>query len=301
MRLFYSPDYVLASHAFDTTRKSAWIAASLDSRPISGVHIEAPAPLSLDLLYAVHEPEYVRAVRTGEPRMLAQSQGFPWDPGIWQMVLASTAGVVAAARAALEAGVAGSLSSGLHHARRARGAGFCTFNGLVLAAHAVLAEGARRVLLLDLDAHCGGGSHALITGDPRIWQLDLAVDDFDAYSPGEHGTLDLIQRPDAYLTMLEQRLAALTERDAAFDLCLYNAGMDPHEDCAIGGMPGIDADLLAQREAAVFAWCSTHQIPVAFVLAGGYSSKLGHTGIGLSQTALIDLHRLTIAAAAHYQ
>ena len=75
------------------------------------------------------------------------------------MVCASNGGAVAAARAARAGGVAGSLSSGLHHAGRDRGAGFCTFNGLVLAARAALSEGAARVLVLDLDAHCGGGTH----------------------------------------------------------------------------------------------------------------------------------------------
>ena len=71
---------------------------------------------------AVHDPGYVRAVQTGEPRSLAESQGFDWDPGVWPMALATNGGVVAAALAALADGVAGSLSSGLHHARRGSGA-----------------------------------------------------------------------------------------------------------------------------------------------------------------------------------
>src|SRR2546429_582741 len=82
------------------------------------------------------------AVETGLPRDLAESQGFVWGLGLWPMVLASNGGAVAAALAALQEGVAGSLSSGLHHARRGSGAGFCTFNGLVIAARAALAAGA---------------------------------------------------------------------------------------------------------------------------------------------------------------
>jgi hypothetical protein len=75
-----------------------------------------------------------------------ESQGFSWDAGLWPMVLASNGGAVAAGLAALEHGVAGSLSSGLHHARRAKGAGFCTFNGLALAAREALAGGTRSIL-----------------------------------------------------------------------------------------------------------------------------------------------------------
>jgi hypothetical protein len=71
------------------------------------------------------------------------TQGFPWDPALWEMVCTSNGGVIAAAIEALRTRrVSGSLSSGLHHARRARGAGFCTFNGLVLAARAALDAGA---------------------------------------------------------------------------------------------------------------------------------------------------------------
>jgi acetoin utilization deacetylase AcuC-like enzyme len=51
---------------------------------------------------------------------------------------------------------------------------------------------------------------------------------------------------------------------------LYNAGMDPHQDCPVGGLAGIDELLLAQRERMVFEWCRRRDLPVAFVLAGGY-------------------------------
>jgi len=132
-----------------------------------------PAPLTRVQLTQAHDASYIRAVETGVPRALAESQGFPWDVELWPMVLSSNGGAVAAALAALEHGVAGSLSSGLHHARRERGAGFCTFNGLVIAAREALTAGARSVLILDLDAHCGGGTRSMIQDDPRIWQVDV--------------------------------------------------------------------------------------------------------------------------------
>lgn len=118
MEVFFSAQYVGSSFAFDTTRKSGWIADSLVAVPIAGVRLVEPRPLSRSEVVEVHEARYVGAVETGEPRGLAESQSFAWDPGLWPMVLASNGGVVAAALSALEHGVAGSLSSGLHHARR---------------------------------------------------------------------------------------------------------------------------------------------------------------------------------------
>lgn len=289
--IFYSPEYVAAAHAFDTTRKSSHIAASLERDPIAGVRLVAPRPLDEAELARVHEAGYVRAVRLGEPRPLAESQGFAWDAGLWTAVCASNGGVVAAALAALASrGTAGSLSSGLHHARREQGSGSCTFNGLALAANAALAAGARAVLVLDLDAHCGGGTHALLGDDSRVWHVDVSVSDYDVYTPGPRGSLTIINDPAIYLSTISTKLAALA--GVEFDLCLYNAGMDPCEDSDEDGLAGVTTGMLASREAMVFAWCRDHGIPVAFVLAGGYISPR------LDQHGLVALHRLTISAAA---
>jgi len=292
VQVFYSPSYVGASHAFDTTRKSKWVADSLSTQAISGIDLRAPQSLTRQQVIEVHDPDYALAVETGEPRSLAESQGFPWDAGIWSMVLASNGGVVEAALAAMQSGAAGSLSSGLHHARRAQGKGFCTFNGLAIAARAALASGARSILILDLDAHCGGGTHSLIMDNPRIWQLDVSVCSFDSYEPSERTVLSILRDASEYLPLIASRLEDLGSHAPQFDLCLYNAGMDPFEDCDIGGLEGISQEILAERERIVFDWCRERGIPVAFVLAGGY------IGSRLDQRRLVDLHRLTLSAAA---
>jgi acetoin utilization deacetylase AcuC-like enzyme len=291
--IFYSPEYVAAAHAFDTTRKASNIAASLQNDPIAGVRVVAPRPLEELEIARVHDAAYVRAVRLGQPRALAESQGFAWDAGLWTAVRWSSGGVVAAARAALESGdIAGSLSSGLHHARRERGEGSCTFNGLALAADAALAAGARAVLVLDFDAHCGGGTHALLGARPGVWHVDISVSDYDAYEPGPRGSLTVISDAATYLPTIAARLEQCAAAGVKFDLCLYNAGMDPCEDSAEDGLPGVTFAMLAAREAMVFDWCRSRGIPVAFVLAGGYISER------LDERGLVALHRLTISAAA---
>jgi acetoin utilization deacetylase AcuC-like enzyme len=291
LQVFYSPAYVGSAYAFDTTRKSQWIAESLSERPIPGVELHVPEPLTEAEVVQVHDADYVRAVRMGEPRGLAESQGFAWDAGLWSMVLSSNGGAVAAAREALKSGRAGSLSSGLHHARRHGGAGFCTFNGLVLAAKAALAAGAGAVLILDLDAHCGGGTYELIASEPSIWQVDVSVNGFDRYAPAPPRTLDLVSESEQYLPTIRRRLAEVERAGPTFGLCLYNAGMDPYEGCSTGGLKGIDFQVLAERESLVFEWCSRRALPIAFVLAGGY------VGPSLKEQELVELHRLTLSAA----
>jgi acetoin utilization deacetylase AcuC-like enzyme len=292
VHIFYSSTYVASGFAFDTTRKAEWVAGSLADSPIPGVNLVAPVPLTRDQVEAVHDPQYVRAVETGTPRTLAESQGFYWDAGLWPMVLASNGGAVAAALAALDHGVAGSLSNGLHHARHGSGAGFCTFNGLVIAARAALARGARSVLIVDLDAHCGGGTASLIAGDPRIRQLDVAVSSYDRYADGGQSRLVTVGTSSEYLPAVRRVLEEADRHGAPYDLCLYNAGMDPSEDCLTGGQPGITRGILAERERLVFEWCRARQLPIAFVLAGGY------IGPRLDERGLVALHRLTLSAAS---
>jgi acetoin utilization deacetylase AcuC-like enzyme len=294
VRVYYSPSYVASEHAFDTTRKSKWVADSLAASPIPGTVLVEPEPLTRTQLIGVHDPKYVRAVETGRPRGLAESQGFRWGRGLWPMVLASNGGAVAAALTALTDGVSGSLSSGLHHARHARGDGYCTFNGLVLAARAALAAGAAAVLILDLDAHGGGGTASLIDGEPRIRQIDVSVSSYDR-EPDSDPEQTWWAMPDGgadYLPTVRKGLDAADRWGLTFDLCLYNAGMDPCQDCSTDGQEGITPRVLAERERLVFDWCRGRRLPVAFVLAGGYS------GPRLDEAGLVNLHRLTLSAAA---
>jgi acetoin utilization deacetylase AcuC-like enzyme len=126
---------------------------------------------------------------------------------------------------------------------------------------------------------------------PGVVQVDIAVSwGFDRYPPPQApGSLNIVENAEEYLGTIERALRVL--EDQVFDVCLYNAGMDPHEDCDIGGLDGITTDVLRERERRFFDWAAHRQLPVAFVLAGGYASAR------LTNEAIVGLHRLTIEAA----
>ena len=65
LNIYYSASYCAADFAFDTTRKGGWIVESMKRRPISGVALVEPEPLTVDQLVQVHNPAYVDAGRTG--------------------------------------------------------------------------------------------------------------------------------------------------------------------------------------------------------------------------------------------
>jgi acetoin utilization deacetylase AcuC-like enzyme len=291
--LFYSEEYLYAGTSRETTNKAKWVAESLVEDPIPGVRVVEPTlDVTVEMLERVHHPDYVRAIRCGDPIHLANRNGVcEWSPGFGRSRLASTAGVVEAAVRAWETGgVTGSMSSGLHHARLASGNGFCTFNGLVIAAAEIVRRGAERVLIVDFDAHGGGGTASLVDRHPQVSQIDVAVDSFDSYSSTARSRY-WFTPGHAYLDAIETALSSV-EDPKAFDLVIYNTGVDPHEDCPTGGAKGVSAEVLRSRDARVIDWAANMALPLAFVFAGGY------VGGRMTKERLVGLHRQTIEVAA---
>src|SRR5262245_46519791 len=158
---FYHPAFAapIGDHIMPM-RKFALVAEGLKER--ADVRLVRPEPATESDLRRVHTPEYINAVRVGNPRALAESQKFPWSPALFPSVCLTNGGCMAAARHALRDRAAAALASGFHHAHADHGEGFCTFNGLVVAAEALTAaDEVQRVAILDLDLHYGNGTAAL--------------------------------------------------------------------------------------------------------------------------------------------
>jgi acetoin utilization deacetylase AcuC-like enzyme len=290
--LYYSEDFVLSTDDFDTTRKAGWVAEDLIKNPLPGVLLDEPRKASMKEVSQVHSEDYLAALKTGFPADLANSANIAWDKQTFSRALSTCGGMLAAGRSALKSGVSGCLASGFHHARRDQGCGYCTLNGLAVSAY-TLAESCKHILIIDLDAHCGGGTHSLIMEHARLWQIDVSVNDYDRYTPSLRCQLSIVTDADRYLQTVWECLKQAEEEWPHFDLCFYNAGMDVHEVCANGGLNGLDEFIITLREEMVFQWCAERRIPVAYCLAGGYIGKR------MSQRKLVDLHRLTILSASH--
>ena len=135
-----------------------------------------------------------------------------------------------------------------------------------------------QVAIIDLDVHQGNGSAAIFHGDPRVFTLSLhGAKNFPFRK--EKSDLD-IELPDGctdgpYLRALDGALLEL-DQNGPFDLVFYLAGADPHVDDRLGRL-ALSADGLDKRDSRVLDWASARQIPLAFVMAGGYGPSLEHT------------------------
>ena len=287
MKAFYNEKYAAAKYAFDTTRKAMELAADLMADPIRGLEIadpEAFTNLAIKYIGMVHDIDYVEAVLTGEPRDAAESQGFEWDPGLPIMAMNHVAGLLAAAHEALtNQCVSGSFSSGLHHAHFDHGSGFCTFNGLMVAAmYAIKELQAQRILILDFDAHGGGGTWELIKRllPDHVVQLDVTCSPFDMWEGNGESQIWCTSELD-YRATIDKALAAGSALIEKPSLIIYNAGMDPINS-------GVSEEVISYRERAVRKFIG--DTPAIFALAGGY------TWGGATMEDLVAWHRMTLNA-----
>jgi acetoin utilization deacetylase AcuC-like enzyme len=283
LTVFFASSYVVPG-GIETTTKSGIVAQMIEEGSAGDVRLRAPKPATRTELERIHTPEHVRS--TFEDKRSRLEVGL-WSQASLDSILASTGGMRDAVKEALRNGRSGSLSSGLHHARRDRGRGFCQFNGLALAALEALRE-VGTVGILDLDAHGGGGTFDILGDHPQVHLADVSVSSFDAWEPTDPARHYYVEVDDArtYLNRVEEALQAL-ER---VDFLIYNAGMDTYEKA--GGLKGITKDIIRRREKLVVQWARARKIPHIFALAGGY--KWG--GLALAQVA--ELHLETVKAFA---
>ncbi|HXG49004.1 MAG TPA: histone deacetylase, partial [Methylomirabilota bacterium] len=279
---FYHPGFAapIGEQHIMPMRKFGLVAEQL--RRLAGLRLEEPAPATVEQLRFVHTADYLDAVRTGTPRALAESQKFPWSEALFPSVCLTNGACIAAARRALQQGVAAALASGFHHAHADHGEGFCTFNGLVVAAEVLRRGGeVERVAILDLDLHYGNGTAALAESRPFLTALSIYGSDYwrnTAYRDvtarrhedgANHFSATLPAGCDGprLLATLEAQLPRLLERGRP-DLLLYQAGADPLRDDPYSPLALTHGDLM-ERDRQVFAFAKRNALPIAWVLAGG--------------------------------
>ena len=248
-----------------------------------------------DDLHRVHTPEYVRSIRTGQFNDLTRRKlGLPPSQALSLRSHTAVAGTVAAARAALDDGLAANLGGGTHHAFPDSGQGFCVFNDVAVAVRALRYEQPYlHCMVVDLDAHQGNGTHHIFCNgndDPFTFCYSVHVGKNypSAKVPGDLDVpLSRWADADEYFARLEATLPAAVERFEP-DLVFYIAGVDVHEDDQFGQMR-LTTDDMACRDARVIGLCRDWGIPVCVLYGGGYNRERALTA---------ELHCQTIRLAA---
>lgn len=294
--IVHTPDYDAAfppDHRFPMSKYTHLIRALERDGLLDDGFIE-PEPLPAASFALTHDRGYVDQVfANAVPVPIEKAIGFPVTERVSRRARAATAGTVLAARLALASGLACNTAGGSHHARRAHGAGFCTFNDVGVAASLLLSTGEiGRALVFDLDVHQGDGTAEIFADEPRVTTLSVhaernyptakAASDIDIALPDR-------VRDDAYLEIVDDALKRAMEAVRP-DIVFYNAGVDPHEDDRLGRLCLTD-DGLERRDRQVIGFFRGRGIPLCGVLGGGY---------GRDAVAIAERHAILFRVASTF-
>lgn len=284
-----------------------------------GLPVHVPPPADRAALEAVHRPDYLDWLRDGPanwaamddagpeivpnlhppPEMLAsgarparsavgQAGWFtadtscPVGPATWPAALAAAACALAAADELKQNRDAYALTRPPgHHAYGARAGGHCYLNNAAIAAERLLAHGARRVAILDIDSHHGNGTQGLfwtrsevlyvsLHGDPEgyyPWYVGYAEERGGGAGLGANRNLPLAAGTGdvGWLAALDIGLRAI-ERFGA-DALVVSLGFDASCDEPLRFL-AVTADGFARAGAAI----GRLALPAAFIQEGGYNT-----------------------------
>ncbi|HKI96020.1 MAG TPA: histone deacetylase [Gemmatimonadales bacterium] len=293
-RLFATDAFPLplpAGHRFPIEKYALLRERVVAAGIVAAEDIGVPDPIAESALRAVHAPAYVDAVFTGTLPPEAQRRiGFPWSPAMVERSRRSAGATAAAAEVALAGGLGITLAGGTHHAMAARGEGYCVFNDVAVAAHALRqARRVRRVLVIDCDVHQGNGTAALFRDDPTVFTFDVYGArnyPFDKVAPDLAIPLPDGTGDDGYVEALTHGVRNAFAR-AKPEIVFYVSGADPYEGDRLGRL-ALTRQGLAERDRTVFAACRAAGVPTVVTMAGGYAATIADT---------VEIHFNTVTTA----
>lgn len=257
--IFYRPEMSAHADSFSasSSKPTRMVEHWLERQAIKPADIRSFEPVSVEQLATAHDEDYVRGVLE-----LRRDNGFGGRSQQVADALPYTSGsmLAAALHVAEHGGYACSPSSGFHHAGHAQGGGFCTFNGLMVAAIELDRRGLK-VGILDCDAHYGDGTQDIISrlGLGRIQHHTMGR----RFPPGQRACFD------GFWGWLRRAIGQLQD----CDVVLYQAGADPLTSDPLGGQ--LSMMELYLRDFTVVGRLKR----VAWNLAGGYSGWLSVSSV----------------------
>ena len=266
MRVYYRKEMVAKSRKRSSPSAAKpelvikdWIAHNLD------LEIKKPFPLAKKDFYKAHDQEYVDGIFAG-----TISNGFgDTEQDVINSLPYTNGAIVHATLYALKTNEnAAALCSGFHHAGYNFGGGYCTFNGLLIAALKALEAGAKKVGICDLDEHFSNGGEDII----KRLHLEDRI---------KHFTSGAVFHAPCHAEVFLEKLPDIVKSFYDCDVLIFQAGGDQYEKDPLGGI--FTLEQLRERDRIVFQTARAMRLPVAWVLAGGYSDT----------STILSIHRAT--------
>ncbi len=267
------------------------ILASLEERPIEGLHLVGAEPADRDTKLLAHTAahvDYVESYRGKSgwlhPDTTAVSGGSCEAADVAVGAAVGAVDVVLSEEGPRRAFAL--VRPPGHHAGPNGPEGFCLFNNVAIAAlHAQERHDVERVLIVDWDVHHGNGTQAIVRDRADILHFDIHAEApvypgtgavFDTgprHRPG--GLINVpvpLQSGDTVFVEALEEILAPAARHFLPDLVIVSAGYDAHPaDLLMNVSEGAFAVMTEQVLALAERYCEGR---IAFVLEGGYREAL---------------------------
>jgi acetoin utilization deacetylase AcuC-like enzyme len=282
-----------------------------------------PSPAGDQDILLVHQPEYVRKLKTGTLSPLEEMElEIPYSRELVDAFWLAAGGSILAARQALADGVSLNIGGGFHHAFPDHGEGFCMIHDVAVAIRRLQRDDKiRNAMTVDCDVHQGNGTAAIFAGTrtgskplpsapgssiaaPRSSALPGEIrgahagevftislhqhNNYPRWKPASSIDVDLPDgiEDDDYLAWLDNALSSGL-RQFEPDLLCYLAGADPYCEDQLGGL-ALTIEGLKRRDELLFRVARARNIPVMVTFAGGYAQNVEDT---------VKIHCNTVIAA----
>ena len=258
-------------------------------------------------LERVHDPAYVERlfsdaleaeiIRTYE---LVDSRGrnHRYEPAsasepltrLFERIQDRVSGTWQCCNVALERGFCFYFGGGMHHAQKSIGNGFCLLNDIVIAVRKLQAgQRIQTAWVIDTDAHKGDGTAALTANDSSIvtlsihmgrgWPLDGSSHDAagrlnPSFIPSDIDIPVYAGEEALYISKLEDGLRKLGDHPNP-EIAVVVFGADPYEKDELPSTADLRLSLeqLFARDRLVYEFLKARQIPMAYLMAGGYGDN----------------------------
>lgn len=289
--LIYDPVYLnhdTGTHPENAGRLTAVMAHLESTGTLKKVEVIRPRIATIEEIALAHDEKYIRSIET------KAKTGGGWldmdtyiSPASYEVARYAAGGVITA----LEKVMDGSLSCAFalvrppgHHAGVSRGAGFCIFNNVAIAARYALSKfGLNRILIADFDVHHGNGTQDIFYADPKVLYFSTHQYPFypgtgsvDEVGDGQ-GNIVNVSLPansgdEVFLRAYHDVFGPVASRFRP-ELVLVSAGYDAHwaDDIAMMQLTVTGyAQIVGMIRKVAVEFCQGRMV---FALEGGYSPE----------------------------
>lgn len=279
--IVYSSDYNMPSLGLQGCRFQT--TADFLQKCIPGITFISPEPADVT---NSHNSIYLDSLQSEENLRslfeLSESEGNVWE--LKEAQANQYAGSLIATELALKHGVAINLGGGMHHASRDTGGGFCLYNDITACVDWLLnTQAAKRILIVDLDAHQGNGYEKDLENECKEGQVCI----FDAYTPllfpypMAEKEREMIHyyipyekgdRGNQFMSLLAEAIQ-LPFQEFQPDFVIYVAGTDTLEGDPFTGL-GQTAEAIQDRDSMVVGVARHYGVPLMMCTSGGYGTEV---------------------------